>query len=811
MLPEPKEKLPTASRIRVIPAQSPADSPVHHREQNGPGNKLHIQGLEHRELLARLPVACYTLDAEGCLTFFNEAAVILWGRRPQVGKDFWCGSYKMSTLDGRPLPLPECPAAIALNERRVIRGVEAFVVRSDGSRRWIMPHIDLIFDDEGKLTGLINVVVDITDEREAQAKSRADAAFIQGIIRASPDAVAVLSIAGEIEWTNDACRQMMALSDHPSAQGTPWLQFWRNDAISAAAGNALDEARNGLTGQFRGSCITKELLTWWDVTTTPIFDHETKPTRLLCIARDVTALLASEKALREKEAFTRAVFNQAVTLFSVIACNGETLDINTASLAAGKLRRDDEIGRPFWETTWWRHSAQTQARIRSAVEDAANGKSSHFESMYQTAEGVERWSDVYFTPMKDGDTVVKILAEGRDVTELKSARRSIEAARDTAERASQAKDDFLAALSHELRMPLNPILLLASEAAEDPELTLQVRTDFAIIAKNAELEARLIDDLLDLTRITRGKMALEIKLVTVHAVLQEAILKVRPDLKAKGIDLILDFGASDSKVMGDSVRLEQIFWNVLRNAAKFTESGGTVKIITRKVEQGRLSVQITDDGMGMEPVELGRLFNAFNQGNHAGKTGSHRFGGLGLGLAISRMLVELHSGRIFAASPGLGLGSTFTVELPQPVDGKAIELLGTANGGKHPELLAVGTKTLLVDDHEPTRVALSQLLRRRHHEVTCAGSVEEALKAAAQQQFDLVITDIGLPDGDGYGLLKQLQGRGSMLSIALTGYGMEEDIALSRAAGFAAHLTKPIKIQALDEALALALRTPKGS
>ncbi|MFZ0709298.1 MAG: PAS domain S-box protein [Terrimicrobiaceae bacterium] len=243
--------------------------------------------------------------------------------------------------------------------------------------------------------------------------------------------------------------------------------------------------------------------------------------------------------------------------------------------------------------------------------------------------------------------------------------REVNEARDSAERANRAKDDFLATLSHELRTPLSPVLLVAGAAAKDPALPESVRTDFATICKNINLETRLIDDLLDLTRITHGKLEMKRVPCDIHTILRDAIANLESEIQQKGISLSLDFQAEEHHGVGDPVRLTQVFWNVLKNAVKFTPEGGEVAIGTRNLFDGsaRLSIRVADTGIGMTAEEQSRVFDAFSQGRHA-EEGSHRYEGLGLGLSISRMLIELHLGEIRAESAGPGRGSVFVIELP---------------------------------------------------------------------------------------------------------------------------------------------------
>jgi signal transduction histidine kinase len=384
-----------------------------------------------------------------------------------------------------------------------------------------------------------------------------------------------------------------------------------------------------------------------------------------------------------------------------------------------------------------------------------------------------------------------------NIKELKSAHEQLLAA-------SRAKDDFLAILSHELRTPLNPILLVASDAASRLDLPAEARSDFEMIRKNVELEARLIDDLLDLTSITRGKVALDRHTLDVHAVLQESITTIQDEIKQKQITLTLQLNARNTTVFADAVRLQQIFWNLLRNAVKFTHAGGRVTVATRdSAGDSKFTLRITDTGIGMNAEEINRIFNPFSQGDHASDNG-HRFGGLGLGLAISHKLIGLLGGQISASSGGRDLGSVFIVELPLAPVGEKPVGLKTASPAIPPPSAPPpknGRRVLLVEDHEPTRLALSHLLTRRLYEVIAAASLAEARILAGTQSFDLLISDIGLPDGNGCDLMIELNKDGLIRGIALTGYGMEEDLKRSQNAGFIAHLTKPVRIESLEAAL----------
>jgi PAS domain S-box-containing protein len=425
----------------------------------------------------------------------------------------------------------------------------------------------------------------------------------------------------------------------------------------------------------------------------------------------------------------------------------------------------------------------------------------HYETIRRRKDGKLLNISLTISPIRD--TSGKIIGASkiaRDITDRKSIEEKLKRANEELLAASRAKDDFLATLSHELRTPLNPVLLIASDAENNHELSPRARTDFNTIRKNIELEARLIDDLLDLTRITRGKIMLDKHFLDVHRLVKDAVANVREEISQKNIVLKMDLKAEQHTVFADAVRLQQIFWNVLKNAVKFTPNGGQILIETG-VSENKIAVKFTDTGIGMTAEEISHIFTAFSQGNHTTGNG-HRFGGLGLGLAISQKLAEFHSGQIRATSDGRDKGSTFIVELPlaqmENADGVAAH---PSDASPESRARTNGIRVLLVEDHEPTRTALTQLLMRRSYKVITAGSIAEARNLAAAQSFNLVVSDIGLPDGNGYDLMAELRKNGDVKGIALTGYGMEQDVARSRDAGFVAHLTKPVSIQSLETAL----------
>ena len=443
-------------------------------------------------------------------------------------------------------------------------------------------------------------------------------------------------------------------------------------------------------------------------------------------------------------------------------------------------------------------------RMQKAVERAiADSSEFDLEHRITWPDGSSHWVLVRGqADRREGGGPSRMVGVSLDITARKQAESEQVRLREEAVRASRAKDDFLATLSHELRTPLNPVLLIASDAARDATLPPETRQSFEIIRKNVELEARLIDDLLDLTKIVRGKLAMLKAPRDLHAILHDVVASVRADFSAKNIGLLLKLDAPSSTVWVDEVRIVQVFTNLLSNAAKFTPVNGAVTLQTETTAAGNIAVRLTDTGIGLTREELGRVFSAFEQGDHASERGSHRFGGLGLGLAISQRLVEMHGGHIEAQSEGRDRGSSFITVLPlhTPAEDTAAPESSPALPSlrEHPRQTA---RILLVEDHEATRVTLEQLLRRRNYQVVSAASLAAARQRAREETFDLVISDVGLPDGDGAALMAELRDEYKLRGIALTGFGMEEDIARCRAAGFVAHLTKPISLELLESAL----------
>jgi signal transduction histidine kinase/ActR/RegA family two-component response regulator len=444
-----------------------------------------------------------------------------------------------------------------------------------------------------------------------------------------------------------------------------------------------------------------------------------------------------------------------------------------------------------------RHVGEDSRGFFAALLRAGQGQG---EIELETGDGSPLPAYVAFNPLpleEPGEPVLCMVVT--DLTEQKKSEQ-LKQAWAAAESMNLAKDRFLATLSHELRTPLTPVLALISALEGSDRLPDELRPEISMVRRNVELEARLIDDLLDLTRVSSGKLQLDRRDVDLRSVIEHAVQTSCAEEIATGRrNVVIELADDDHHIWGDGPRLTQVFWNLLNNAVKFTPEGATIAVRSRREAPGRFLVEVADDGVGIDPEVLPRIFDAFEQGE---ASVTRRYGGLGLGLAISRTIAELHGGTISVSSAGRERGTRFAVHLP--VGPRRIESAEPAPGSVAPSPeppVPANLSILLVEDHSDTASALADLLRIQGHRVLIAGTIAQALDLAQKGHFDLVVSDLGLPDGSGQDLMRSLSQRHNLRGIALSGYGMEDDVRRSREAGFEQHLTKPVNLQALETAI----------
>jgi PAS domain S-box-containing protein len=423
----------------------------------------------------------------------------------------------------------------------------------------------------------------------------------------------------------------------------------------------------------------------------------------------------------------------------------------------------------------------------------------HFETVRRTKDGRLIDVSVTISPVRDANgRIIGASKVARDITEQRQIQRELRAAKDAADQANQAKDHFLSVLSHELRTPLTPVLAAISHIENDPNLPASVLHEHvAMIRRNVETEARLVDDLLDLTRIMRGKVRLHFEVVDAHASLRMALAMLQSDADAKGLSVTVACTAKSFHVWADPTRLQQVFLNLLSNAVKFTPAGGAITVRSVNVGDNGWRLEMSDTGVGIEPEVMPRLFLPFEQGP---SEVIRQFGGLGLGLSIVKSMMEMHGGHVNVTSAGRGKGSTFTIELKtiRATTERAASPLDDVEDLSH---LGGGRRILLVEDHADTRNVMSRLLGSFGFHVLTAGTVREALDLAEREKIELLVSDIGLPDGSGVELMRELRQRQPIKGIALSGFGQEDDVRRSAEAGFVKHLTKPVNFNTLREVI----------
>jgi len=477
------------------------------------------------------------------------------------------------------------------------------------------------------------------------------------------------------------------------------------------------------------------------------------------------------------------------------------------------------IGMPFEEAVPEIRGQGFIERLRAVRETGIpqHGKEA-LARLDRARDGVLR--DAYFDfvyapfPSPDG-TIDAVFVHAYEVTEQVLARRNSDLLRDAeqlarqdAEAANRLKDEFLATMSHELRTPLNAILGWASilrRGTGDPD---GLERGLATIERNAQAQARLIEDILDVSRIISGKLRLDLQRVDLISIASAAADVVRPAAEARRIRLSLDYAAEATvDLVGDADRLQQVIWNLLSNAVKFTPADGAVSLrIERRGSAVRLTV--SDTGSGIAPEHLPFIFERFRQ---VDSSTTRKYGGLGLGLAIVRHLVDLHGGTVYAASAGVGHGSAFTVDLPvralhvEASDATASPPVQIATQVAHAQSLLVGVKILVIDDDEDSRVLLQTALERMGAWVRVSDSATMAFAFLQQQAVDIVISDIGMPDEDGISLIRRLRAmpmHQRLQAVALTAYARAEDVTRALEAGFQRHVAKPADIGQLARTVA---------
>jgi PAS domain S-box-containing protein len=531
-------------------------------------------------------------------------------------------------------------------------------------------------------------------------------------------------------------------------------------------------------------------------------DYLIKPFTARELIARVSGTLAVARARRdaaereaELKAETAEILETMTLAFFALDADFRYVYLNAEAEGILGVTRDEALNERMWERFPGSEMTEFGRELRRAM---AERIALRFDTYY---DPMDLWFEVNAYPMTGGRLGVFF----RDVTETKLFEEALRAAKESAEAANRSKDRFLALLSHELRTPLSPVLMSVAAMETDPDLPPDIHEEMVMIRRNIELETRLIDDLLDLSRIVNGKLVLRNRQVDLNEKVRHVAQMCREQILEKAIRLNLSLDPKVGSLAGDPSRLQQVLWNVLKNAAKFTGERGEIHVTTQLAAEGSAQVIIRDTGIGIAPEALPGIFDAFRQ---AGPAITQQFGGLGLGLAISKVLVEMHGGAIRAESPGLAKGATFVITLPtvRQATGEPEEQPSFTESAD-----VSNVHLLVVEDHADTARILNRLLQKRGYIVRLASTIADALKIveAAAEPVDMIVSDVGLPDGTGYELMRRVRAIRPIPGIAMSGFGMEDDIARSRDAGFSEHLVKPVDVAQVDEAIRRLLRHKK--
>jgi PAS domain S-box-containing protein len=600
--------------------------------------------------------------------------------------------------------------------------------------------------------------------------------------------------------------------------GQHFSRFYPPEALARGLPeHELEVAKD--TGVFEDECwrVRKDgSLFWANVAITAVRNADGQLLGFAKVTRDLTQTRAHEEELRRSEERFRLLV-EGVSEYAIFMLdpNGRIATWNVGAERIKGYTASEIIGQHFSifypndarESGWPEHELQVAAEKGSFVDSGWRLRK----------DGTTFWANVTITALRDASGHLLGYAKlTRDLTETKrvEAMESVNQRRDemldaersarmTAQRATRVKDEFLATLSHELRTPLSAILgwtqvLLRGELPKGPD---EQKRAIEVIDRNARAQVQLIDDLLDLSRITTGKIRLDLHQISFTSVVEAAVDSAKPTADAKGIRLKAILGASQDTVSADSARLQQVVWNLLTNAIKFTPKGGQVQVLLQRVNS-HLELSVSDTGIGISTSYLPHVFDRFSQKD---SSTTRTFGGLGLGLAICKQLVDLHGGSIRAASQGEGMGATFFVQLPLSI----VQVEDKSSPRVHPtaetqpgEILSLprleGAHVFIVDDEPDARELIRTVLEDQGAKVTSFGSAEDALAALKTTKPTVLVCDVGMPKMDGYQLIRTLRAEESrserVPALALTAFARAEDRKRSLVAGYQAHLAKPFDV-----------------
>ncbi|MEH1959657.1 MAG: PAS domain S-box protein [Nostoc sp.] len=689
------------------------------------------------------------------------------------------------------------------------------IVRLDQSVHWISAKGKFIYDDQGQAVRMIGVCMENTvckqaveSTRELTSQVQEQANILNAILTASVDHIYIFNRTGCYQYVSRDGATLLGLKPQDIIGKTLQEVGFPADIVEQVENQRQAVMKTGQPIKDECKYISADRVHYYEYILTPLRNCNQTIDGVITVCRDITEHKRAEKILRESEARFRRLFESNLIGVAFWNVDGFIIDANDAFLQLAGYTRDEFA---ILDRFNWKELTPVEYKHlddRALLEVQATGVCRIYEKEYIHRNGKRVpivLGKALLNDSKDNGVAFVLDITDRKLVEKEYANllQRERTARQQAEIANKIKDEFLAVLSHELRTPLNSILgwskMLRTRKFDEKTTNHALET----IERNAKLQTQLIEDLLDVSRILQGKLNLNICPVNLVMVVEAALETVKLAAQAKSIQIQTIFDPTLGQVMGDSNRLQQVVWNLLSNAVKFTPTGGRVEVRLMEVDK-QAQIQVSDTGKGIPPDFLPYLFDYFRQ---ADSTTTRTFGGLGLGLAIARKLIEMHGGNVQAESPGEGLGATFTVELPLLVRSEQVRREENESLDSQPESsLLSDTQVLVVDDEPDIRDLISFILQDYGVEVTAVASAQEALQALSESIPDVLISDIGMPKTDGYMLMREVRSRspqqgGLVPAIALTAYAGEMNQQQALAAGFQMHISKPVDPDVLVKAI----------
>lgn len=788
-----------------------------------------------RELVAGLPAAVYTTDAAGRIEHYNQAAVELWGRAPVAGKDRWCGSPKIFTPEGAAIALDRCPMAKAVRGEPVAAHTEIMIERPDGSHRHAIAHPRAIRDAAGNIIGAVNMLVDITQRKafEAELAFTKDQLGLQvesltrlhqlamelgGISQLEPALRRILDTAVEAQeadlglvWIHDA--ESGRLRVEASNGFDPQALELFGDVIpgpgGGSAGQAFSDRRRRVIADtekdpdFAPFRDAARKVGFRSVHSTPIVTRSGVLLGVLSVhyrwprtplqremqvadvcarhAADAIEAWRGQEALRESERMYRAIGESMEYGVWTAGPTGGTTFLSESFLKLTGLTEEGATG-----SGWTRavHPDDLEALLAKWKICSHEGTIWDHEFRVRGTDG--HWHSVLgrAVPLRNERGAITGWAGIHlDIGRLKRVENELR-------ELDQRKNEFIATLAHELRNPLAPLrngLEVMRLASANPDMVEKSRS---MMERQLSQMVRLVDDLLDVSRVSRGKIELRRGKIELAGVLRNALETSQPLMNERRHQLIAKLPVERVVIDGDMTRLSQVFWNLLNNAAKYTERGGRIELSVM-CGAGEVAVSVKDNGIGIPANMLSRVFDIFTQVDRSLEKSQ---GGLGIGLSIAKRLVEMHGGTIEVASEGHRMGSEFVVRLPARLESATVAQPGETRDAR--AIAIARHRILIADDNADSAATLSFMLEVLGHEVRVASDGQQAVEIAEEFRPDAILLDIGMPRLNGYDACEKIRrqpwGAGTFIA-ALTGWGQDEDKNRSHAAGFDRHLVKPVE------------------